>query len=63
MGDGRRLTRRSGMLLWASAAFEALGKTEQYAVILKLATARTATARGSQLKRAMASLQGELKGG
>ena len=37
-------------------AFEALGKTQQYAVILKLLTARTATARTAQLHKAMAEL-------
>jgi uncharacterized protein YdeI (YjbR/CyaY-like superfamily) len=37
----------------AAKAFDALGKTQRYAVILKLITARTATARGTQLRKAM----------
>jgi len=41
----------------AAQAFEALGKTQQYAVILKLVTARTATARTAQLRRAMTTLE------
>jgi uncharacterized protein YdeI (YjbR/CyaY-like superfamily) len=41
----------------AAQAFDALGKTQQYAVILKLATARTATARAAQLRRAVTALQ------
>jgi uncharacterized protein YdeI (YjbR/CyaY-like superfamily) len=41
----------------AAQAFEALGKTQQYAVILKLVTARTATARTAQLRRAMTALE------
>jgi uncharacterized protein YdeI (YjbR/CyaY-like superfamily) len=41
----------------AAQAFEALSKTEQYAVILKLATARTATTRATQLRKAVTSLQ------
>ncbi|XXF76078.1 YdeI/OmpD-associated family protein [Myxococcaceae bacterium GXIMD 01537] len=41
----------------AARAFEALGKTERYAVILKLATARTATARATQLRKAIAALE------
>jgi uncharacterized protein YdeI (YjbR/CyaY-like superfamily) len=43
----------------AASAFEALGRTERYAVILKLATARTTTARAAQLNRAIASLEAE----
>jgi uncharacterized protein YdeI (YjbR/CyaY-like superfamily) len=43
--------------LQASQAFRALGKTQRYAVILKLLTARTATARDAQLRRAMATLE------
>jgi uncharacterized protein YdeI (YjbR/CyaY-like superfamily) len=41
----------------AARAFEALGETEQYAVILKIVTARTVTARASQLRRAMIALE------
>ena len=41
----------------AAKEFDALGKTQRYAVILKLITARTATARGSQLRRAMKVLR------
>ncbi|MFP2910796.1 YdeI/OmpD-associated family protein [Pyxidicoccus sp. 3LFB2] len=41
----------------ASRAFKALGKTQQYAVILKLLTARTATARATQLRKAMTALE------
>jgi uncharacterized protein YdeI (YjbR/CyaY-like superfamily) len=41
----------------AAQAFDALGKTHQYAVILKLVTARTATARSSQLRRAITALE------
>jgi uncharacterized protein YdeI (YjbR/CyaY-like superfamily) len=41
----------------AAQAFEALGKTRQYAVILKLVTARTATARAARLRRAMTALE------
>jgi uncharacterized protein YdeI (YjbR/CyaY-like superfamily) len=41
----------------AARAFAALNKTEQYAVILKLATARTATARAAQLRKAMSALE------
>jgi len=37
----------------AAKAFGALGKTQRYAVILKLITARTPTARATQLHRAM----------
>jgi uncharacterized protein YdeI (YjbR/CyaY-like superfamily) len=45
----------------AAQAFDALSKTQQYAVILKLVTARTATARTAQLRRAMTAL--EARGG
>jgi uncharacterized protein YdeI (YjbR/CyaY-like superfamily) len=38
-------------------AFSGLGKSQQYAVILKLLTARTAAARGAQLRRAVATLE------
>jgi len=40
----------------AARAFAALGRTQQYAVILKLLTARTATARTAQLHGAMTAL-------
>jgi uncharacterized protein YdeI (YjbR/CyaY-like superfamily) len=40
----------------AAQAFHALSKTQQYAVILKLVTARSATARASQLRRAITVL-------
>ena len=41
----------------AAQAFEALSKTQRYAVILKLATARTATTRAAQLREVMTTLQ------
>jgi uncharacterized protein YdeI (YjbR/CyaY-like superfamily) len=41
----------------AAQAFAALSKTQQYAVILKLLTARTATSRTAQLRRAMVELE------
>jgi uncharacterized protein YdeI (YjbR/CyaY-like superfamily) len=41
----------------AAQAFDALSKTQRYAVILKLVTARTATARAAQLRRAMTALE------
>jgi len=41
----------------AAQAFEALNKTQQYVVILKLANARTATTRAAQLRKAMVTLQ------
>jgi uncharacterized protein YdeI (YjbR/CyaY-like superfamily) len=41
----------------AAKAFDALGTTQRYAVILKLVTARTPTARAAQLRRAMAALE------
>ncbi|MEV6522341.1 YdeI/OmpD-associated family protein [Longispora sp. NPDC051575] len=41
----------------AARAFEALGRTERYAVLLKLATARTEKGRASQLERALAALE------
>ena len=41
----------------AAQAFNALTSTQKYAVILKLVTARTATARAAQLRRAMAALE------
>ena len=39
----------------AAQSFDALGKTQQYALILKLLTARSATARAAQLRRALGS--------
>ena len=42
----------------AAQAFDTLTKTQRYAVILKLVTARTATARTAQLDAAMAALAG-----
>jgi uncharacterized protein YdeI (YjbR/CyaY-like superfamily) len=41
----------------AALAFGALGKTQRYAVILKLVTSRTAPARTNQLNRAMTALE------
>ena len=41
----------------AAQAFGALSKTQQYAVILKLVTARTVTARDARLRAAMAALE------
>jgi uncharacterized protein YdeI (YjbR/CyaY-like superfamily) len=41
----------------AAQAFDALTKTQRYAVILKLVTARTATARAAQLRGAMTALE------
>jgi uncharacterized protein YdeI (YjbR/CyaY-like superfamily) len=41
----------------AAQAFDALSKTQQYAVILKLVTARTLTARAGQLRRAVTALE------
>jgi uncharacterized protein YdeI (YjbR/CyaY-like superfamily) len=41
----------------AAQAFAALGKTQQYAVILKLLTARSATARAVQLGKAVTALE------
>jgi uncharacterized protein YdeI (YjbR/CyaY-like superfamily) len=40
----------------AAQTFHALSKTQQYAVILKLVTTRTATARAAQLRRALTAL-------
>jgi uncharacterized protein YdeI (YjbR/CyaY-like superfamily) len=45
----------------AARAFSALGKTERYAVILKLLTARGATARAAQLRRAVAALEAAIR--
>ena len=41
----------------AAQAFDALSKAQQYAVILKVVTARTTTARAAQLRRAMTALE------
>jgi uncharacterized protein YdeI (YjbR/CyaY-like superfamily) len=41
----------------AAQAFNALTRTQKYAVILKLVTARTATARAAQLRGAIAALE------
>lgn len=41
----------------AAQSFDALGKTQQYALILKLLTARSATARAAQLRKALAALE------
>jgi uncharacterized protein YdeI (YjbR/CyaY-like superfamily) len=41
----------------AAQAFDALGKTRQYAAILKLVTARTATARAARLRGVMTALR------
>jgi uncharacterized protein YdeI (YjbR/CyaY-like superfamily) len=42
----------------ARATFEAMGRTDQYAVILKLLKARTPASREAQLRRAIAGLRG-----
>jgi uncharacterized protein YdeI (YjbR/CyaY-like superfamily) len=42
----------------AAQAFDALTKTQRYAVILQVVTARTATARAARVRRAMAALHG-----
>ena len=42
----------------AAQAFDGLNKTQQYAVILKLSTARTVTGRETQLRRVVAALEG-----
>jgi uncharacterized protein YdeI (YjbR/CyaY-like superfamily) len=42
----------------AAQAFDALTKTQRYAVILQLVTARTATARAARVRRALAALRG-----
>lgn len=41
----------------AASGFDALGKTGQYAVILRLVTARSATARATQLRKAIKTLE------
>ena len=43
----------------AARAFGALGRTRRYAVILKLLTARTPSARAAQLGRALTALEGQ----
>jgi uncharacterized protein YdeI (YjbR/CyaY-like superfamily) len=43
----------------AAQAFDALGKTRRYAVILKIITARTPTSRAAQLGRAMTALEAD----
>jgi uncharacterized protein YdeI (YjbR/CyaY-like superfamily) len=44
----------------AAKAFGELGKSQRYAVILKLITARTPSARASQLRRSMTALESTL---
>ena len=46
----------------AAQAFGALNKTRQYGLILKLLTARTATARAAQLRKVMADLEADEQG-
>lgn len=41
----------------AATAYDTLSRTQQYAVILKLVTARTAAARAAQLRRALTGLE------
>ena len=41
----------------AAAAFEALGKTDQYAVILDVVTTRTPETRSKHLRKAIAALE------
>jgi uncharacterized protein YdeI (YjbR/CyaY-like superfamily) len=43
----------------AASAFESLGKTDQYAVILDLVTARTAETRAAHLRKALTTLAGQ----
>ncbi|MEO5839550.1 MAG: YdeI/OmpD-associated family protein [Acidimicrobiales bacterium] len=43
----------------AAHAFDALNKTDRYAVILKLVTARTVAARASQLRKVIATLDAQ----
>jgi uncharacterized protein YdeI (YjbR/CyaY-like superfamily) len=42
----------------AARAFDALTKTQRYAVILQVVTVRTATARAARVRRALAALHG-----
>jgi uncharacterized protein YdeI (YjbR/CyaY-like superfamily) len=44
----------------AAQAFDALTRTQQYAVILQIVTARTVTGRATRVRRAMAALRGGL---
>jgi uncharacterized protein YdeI (YjbR/CyaY-like superfamily) len=46
----------------AARAFAALGKSERYHVLFKLATARSEVARAAQLRRALAALSGSPAG-
>jgi uncharacterized protein YdeI (YjbR/CyaY-like superfamily) len=41
----------------AASAFDVLSRTQRYAVILKLITARTGTARAAQLRRTMTAFE------
>jgi len=43
----------------AAQAFDARTRTQQYAVILQIVTARTLTGRATRVRRAMAALRGE----
>jgi uncharacterized protein YdeI (YjbR/CyaY-like superfamily) len=43
----------------ATRAFDALGRTERYAVILKVVTARGLDARAAQVHRALAALEAQ----
>ena len=43
----------------AARAFDALGRTERYAVILKVVTARSLDARAAQIHRALAALEAQ----
>lgn len=43
----------------AAQAFDALGKTDRYAVILKLATAKTPAARANHLSKVVIALEGQ----
>jgi uncharacterized protein YdeI (YjbR/CyaY-like superfamily) len=47
----------------AQRAFEGLGKSLRYAVILKLITARTPRARAAQLRKAITSLEAQSSAG
>jgi uncharacterized protein YdeI (YjbR/CyaY-like superfamily) len=42
----------------AAAAFDALGKSEQYALILDVVTARSPTTRAARIRTAIAALEG-----
>lgn len=46
----------------AAQAFEALGKTKQYAIILDLVTARTDKTRANRLRKALATLEADRHG-